>query len=484
MEKYNLVVVGAGSAGLVVAVGAAGLGARVALVESGKMGGDCLNYGCVPSKTLVAIARAAKQAGALTGKSAADFPEFSWPAVAGRVQAAIDAIAPHDSVERIESLGIEVFAGRGRLASPTRVEVELTDGTSRALQGKSLVIATGSSPAVPPVPGLKEAGYLTNETVFTMPELPRRMLVMGGGAIGCDLGQCLARLGAEVTLVEMLPSILNQEDPDVSREVGRAMETDGMRIVTDRRVARVELENGGKKIFLAEVSGRGEREESLVVDAILVAAGRQPNVRHLGLENAGVAFGKKGVQVNRRLQTSIASVYACGDVAGPYLFTHMANQQARVVIQNAMFPLKTRIDYRVVPWCIFSDPEVARVGLNETEAGKQGVPYRVTLVPFSGIDRAVCEQDTRGFLKVLTPPGRDDILGVSLVGSHAGELIHEMVLAMQERIGLNRLAKMVHVYPTRAEILRRAADERRKAGFTPRLQSMFRSYLGWRRRGR
>ena len=482
MEKFNVVIIGGGSAGLMVAAGAAGLGAKAALVEARKMGGDCLNFGCVPSKTLISAANLASSMARGGQGIGAGRPDFSWGSVAGRVQSAIDAIAPHDSVERFEGLGVEVFLGRGKLLSPTRVEVTFEDGSSRTLDARSIVIATGSSPAVPPIPGLEESGYLTNETVFTVGAQPRRLLVLGGGPIGSELAQSFARLGSQVTLVELLPRILPREDADAAEEVARAMREDGVELLTETRVARVEREGGVKRALLQAVNGSGGLERSVEVDDILVATGRKLNLAGLGLEEAGLDYDGTGVRVNRRLATSARSVFACGDVVGSHLFTHMAGQQARVVIQNALLPFKARMDYRVVPWCTFTDPELARVGLSEAEAEAGGIPYRAIRIPFADIDRAACEGDTRGFLKVLTPPGRDVILGASLVGAHAGDLIHEIVLAMQARIGLNGLARMIHIYPTRAEIFRRVGDEARKAGFTPRLQRLFKAYLRWKRR--
>ncbi|MCZ6628832.1 MAG: FAD-dependent oxidoreductase [SAR324 cluster bacterium] len=472
METYNLVVIGAGSGGLMVAAGAAGLGARVALVEKHKMGGDCLNYGCVPSKALLSRAR---HAAALPPASR---PE--WAGVSAQVQSVIDGIAPHDSVERFTSLGVDVLLGSGRLESPRRVGVELNGGGSRTLNARSVVIATGSAPARPTIPGLAEAGYITNEEVFSMPELPNRLLVLGAGAIGVELGQGLARLGAQVTLIELLPQLLPREDQDGARVVAAALERDGVRLLCGRRVLRVEKQGTAKRVIYREESPGGG-EQAVEVDEVLVAVGRSLNVEGLGLEAAGVDYDSGGIKVNARMQTSARPVYACGDVVGRSLFTHTANQQARVIIQNALLPFKTRMDERVLPYCVFTDPELAAVGLNETAARERGIPYRLIKVPLAQIDRAACEGETEGFLKILTPPGKDAILGATLVCAHAGELIHELALAMQARLGLGRIAGMVHAYPTRAEIIRRAADEARKASFTPTLQRLFSAYLRWRR---
>ena len=482
MERYNLVVIGGGSAGLVVAAGAAGLGTRVALVERGPMGGDCLNYGCVPSKALLRSAKAAVQPRDARFGVAAASPAVRWPDVAARVQSVIAAIAPHDSVERFRSLGVDVVQGTGRLASPHRVEVQLNAGGTRALEAKALVLATGSAPLVPPVPGLAEAGCLTNETVFTHPALPRRLCVLGGGPIGLELGQAFARLGSRVTVVEMLPRILPREDADAAEVVARSLRADGIDLRTGRQAVRVERGPAGKRVLCRPAGQADAPEEAIEVDEILVAVGRRASLEGLGLEALGVATERGRLKVDARLRTSVRSIYACGDCVGPFQFTHMANQQARVVIQNALLPFKARMDYRVVPWCTFTDPELARVGLSEDEARERGTPYRTITVPLAEMDRAVCDGVTEGFLKILTPPGRDDILGAMLVGAHAGELLHEIVLAMQARLRLRDIATTVHMYPTLAEIFRRAGDESRKAGFTPRIRRIFAAYLRWQRR--
>ena len=482
MERYNLVVIGAGSAGLVVAAGAAGLGARVALVERGKMGGDCLNYGCVPSKALLRSAKAAAQPRRTGLGVAAAAPVADWSRVAARVQAVVDAIAPHDSVERFESLGVEVLQGTGRLLSPHAVDVRLAAGGTRTLQARAVVLATGSGPLVPPIPGLAEAGYLTNETVFTHPTLPRRLCVLGGGPIGLELGQAFARLGAQVTVVEMLPRILPREDADAAAVVAQALAADGIALRTGTQAVRVEGGPGARRVICRASGDAAAPEEALEVDEILVAVGRRGTLEGLGLEALGVATAQGRIRVDGRMRTSVRSIYACGDAVGPYQFTHMANAQARVVIQNALLPVQARMDYRVVPWCTFTDPELARVGLNEDDARAQGVPCRAITIPFSAMDRAVCDGETAGFLKVLTPPGRDTILGATLVGAHAGELLHELVLAMHARLRLRDLAATIHIYPTLAEVFRRAGDEARKASFTPRLQRILAAYLRWRRR--
>lgn len=483
MDRYNLIVLGGGSGGLMVAAGAAGLGARVALVEAGTMGGECLNTGCIPSKALLRSAHTAwTKRSALHGLPAAPV-ETSWAAVAARVQGVIRAIAPHDSAERFTALGVEVVQGRGRLVSATGIEVALNGGGTRRLEGKALVLATGSSPAVPPIASLRQAGYLTNETVFEALAhfdrlaQPPRIAVLGGGPIGVELAQALARLGAKVTVLEALGRLLPREDADAAEIVTAALREDGIEVLTATRAVGVQDLAACRRV---EVDGQ-EGRRSLDVDQILVATGRVPNVEGLGLEEAGVAYDKGGVTVDDRMRTTSPSVYACGDVAGPYLFTHMANQQARTVIQNALFPVPTRMDYRAVPWCTFTDPELAQVGPTEEQARERGIPARTLRVNFADVDRAVCDGEPRGFLKVLTPPARDDILGATLVGAHAGELIHEILAAMRGRLRLRDLAGMVHIYPTLAEAFRRLGDESRKASFTPALQGWVRRYLAWQR---
>ena len=480
MEQYNLVVIGGGSGGLMVAAGAAGLGARVALVEHGAMGGECLNTGCVPSTALIRSATTAALLRAGAHAMAPAAPAFDWAGVMGRVRRVIDTIAPHDSVERFRSLGVEVFQGRGRLASPRQVDVMLNEGGAVSLAARAVVVATGSRALVPPVPGLAEAGYLTNESVFDLPHRPRRLAVIGGGPIGCELGQAFARLGSQVTLVEM-ERLLPREDADAAQVVAESMARDGMTLHPQTLVAAVEHTPAGKRLRLEPRGDQGHAGE-VEVDEILVAAGRRLNLDDLGLEVAGVSHSPKGIVVDAHLRTTAPGVYACGDVAGPYLFTHMANQQARVVIQNALLPIKARIDYRAVPWCTFTAPELARVGLNELDAQAARTPYRTITVPYADVDRMVCDDAREGFLKVLTPPGRDDILGATMVGAHAGELIHEIVLAMQAGLRLRDIANTIHIYPTMAEIFRRAGDESRKAGFTPRMQRLLAGYLRWARR--
>jgi pyruvate/2-oxoglutarate dehydrogenase complex dihydrolipoamide dehydrogenase (E3) component len=477
---YNVVVIGAGTAGLVTAAGTAGLGGRVALVEKHRMGGDCLNYGCVPSKALIKSSRAAdlmRHAGRYA-LGPVGF-EVDYGRVARRVKALRARIEPHDSVERFEGLGVDVFQGEARLESPHSVLVG-----GRTLKTRHIVLATGARPGVPDIPGLLEAGYLTNETVFERDAHPGRLLVLGGGPIGCELAQAMARLGAQVTLVDRGPQILHREDPDVADLLKARLEEDGVRILLGARVEAIAAAAGGARTARIR---RGSEPLEVAADTILVAAGRRPNVEGLGLEKAGVAFTPRGVIVDKYLRTSQPNVYAAGDVCGPYQFTHFAEHQARVVVRNILLsPLlgigRARAEDRVVPWTTFTDPEIARVGLNETEADRRGVACDVHRFPFSELDRAILESDETGFVKVIAARGRDTILGASVAGPGAGEIIHELVLAMRERIGLSRLSSMIHVYPTLSQAAQRVADACMKTRLTPRARRLFSRLYSWQRR--
>jgi pyruvate/2-oxoglutarate dehydrogenase complex dihydrolipoamide dehydrogenase (E3) component len=471
--NYNVVVIGGGTAGLVTAAGTAGLGGRVALIERNRMGGDCLNTGCVPSKALIASARMvenfrrADRWGLEGGE-----PRFDFDRVMARMRERRARIAPNDSQERFESLGVDVFGGAARFVSSHEVEVD-----GRRLRATNFVIAAGSRAGVPPIEGLKDVAYYTNETVFDeLAGRPERMMVLGGGPIGCELGQAFARLGVRVTIVEVLPRILEKEDPDAAALVQRALEAEGVRVVTGARVRRASSEG---RIVRLELEG-GERLEA---EALLVAAGRVPNVDGLGLEAAGVAFdAKKGIAVNEHLQTSQPHIYAAGDIAGSYQFTHVADHQARTVVRNVLTPwLKAKVDYSALPWCTYTDPEVARVGLNETEAKQKEVAHEVWLQPFDEVDRAVVESQEEGFAKVLTARGTDRILGATIVGERAGDLIHELVLAMRHSIGLKAISSTIHAYPTFAEVTRKAADRYQKSRLTPRARRLF-DWLYRRRR--
>jgi pyruvate/2-oxoglutarate dehydrogenase complex dihydrolipoamide dehydrogenase (E3) component len=461
---YNVVVVGAGTAGLVTAAGTAGLGGRVALIERHRMGGDCLNTGCVPSKALIASARRAQQAreGHRWGLEDQE-PRFRFEDVMERLRARRAALAPNDSQERFESLGVDVFRGEARFVSPHEVEV----GGQR-LRGRNFVIASGSRAALPPVDGLAEARPFTNETIFDeLRERPARMIVIGGGPIGCELGQAFGRLGVKVTILEALPRLLDKEDEDAATLVRRQLEAEGVRVFTAARVRRVSRRGGQTTV---------EREdgEPLEAEALLVAAGRRPNVEGLGLEAAGVAFDAKGVPVNAHLQTSQPHIYAAGDVTGGLQFTHLADHHARTVVRNVLLPwIKARVDTAVLPWCTYTSPEVARVGLNESEARRQGVPCDVWVQPMGEVDRAILEDEEAGFAKVLTETGSDRILGVTLVAERAGDLVHEFVVAMKAGVGLKGVSSTIHAYPTFAEVARKAADRYQKSRLTPRTRRLF-----------
>jgi pyruvate/2-oxoglutarate dehydrogenase complex dihydrolipoamide dehydrogenase (E3) component len=471
-------VIGGGTAGLVTAAGTAGLGGRVALIEKHRMGGDCLNTGCVPSKALIASARAAHTIGHASrwglhpAATTADVwlrdraPEFALEEVMERVRERRAAIAPHDSQERFESLGVDVFRGAAHFVSPQEVVV----GDVR-LRGASFVIATGSRAALPPVEGLAEVRPYTNETIFDdLRARPDGMIILGGGPIGCELGQAFARLGVRVTVVQSAQRILEKEDPDVADVVRRAMEADGVTLHTSAKARRVTRASGRVRLEVATPAG----DEILEAEALLVAAGRLPNVEDLGLDQAGVAFSKKGVTVDAHLRTSQPHIYAAGDVAGGPQFTHVADHHARIVVRNILTPLlKAKADARVLPWCTFTSPEVGRVGLSETEAKKAGVPHDVWTQPLSEVDRAVVESESEGFAKVITEKGSDRILGATIVAERGGDLIHEIVVAMRAGVGLKDLSGTIHAYPTYAELARRTADRYQKSRLTPRAKALF-----------
>lgn len=471
--RYNVVVLGGGTAGLVTAAGTAGLGGRVALIERHKMGGDCLNYGCVPSKALIASAHAIQMI-----RRAEDFglrkmePQFDFREVFERMRERRAKIAPNDSQERFESLGVDVFRGEARFLSPHEVEVN-----GQRLRAKNFVIATGGRPMIPPVPGLRETSPFTNETIFDdLKEKPNSLLVIGGGPIGCELSQAFQRLGVQVTLLENGPQILSNEDPDVAAFVEKRLEAEGIRLIYCAGAKSIERRNGRvhATIMLKPPCDPGRELLEVEADHVLVAAGRTPNVEGLGLEAAGVRFNKAGIEVNEFLQTSQPHIYAAGDVAGPYQFTHMADFQARTVIRNILMPfLKSKMDYAVVPWSTYLDPEVAHVGLNEVNARKKGVEYDQYAQSMDDVDRAVVADESEGFAKVITAKGSDQILGVTLVGAHAGDLIHEFVLAMKYGLGLGKIAATIHAYPTLAEVARKLGDQYNRTRLTPFAKKVF-----------
>jgi len=477
--ERNLVVIGGGAGGLVTAYIAAAVKAKVTLVEQHKMGGDCLNTGCVPSKTLIRSAKflsqiaRAKEFGIHTAHA-----EFDFADMMERVQRVVHAIEPHDSVERYTRLGVEVIEGAARIVSPWEVEIACHDGTTRRLTTRSMVIAAGGRPFVPPISGLEDVGYLTSDTVWALRELPKRLLVLGGGPIGAELAQAFARFGARVTLVQQGPRILNREDPDVSELVMQRFRAEGIEVRVDHKAMKFTVDNG-EKILIAEHAGR---EVRIPFDAVLVAVGRVANLTGYGLEELGVKTSRT-IDTNTFLQTNYPNIYAVGDVAGPFQFTHTAAHQAWYAAVNALFdPLrKFKADYSVIPSATFVDPEVARVGLNEQEAKEKGIPFETSRYDLSDLDRAIVDSDTLGFVKVLTVPGRDTILGVTLVGEHAGDLIAEYVLAMKHGIGLNKILGTIHIYPTLAEANKYAAGVWKKAHAPQKLLRWVERFHAWRR---
>jgi pyruvate/2-oxoglutarate dehydrogenase complex dihydrolipoamide dehydrogenase (E3) component/uncharacterized membrane protein YdjX (TVP38/TMEM64 family) len=477
--ERNLVVIGAGAGGLVCAYIAAAVKARVTLVEGHRMGGDCLNYGCVPSKALIRsakMARQLKQAHELGVSGARGQVDFA--AVMRRVHAVIRDIEPHDSVQRYAGLGVEVLQGHARITSPWTVEVTTAEGARRTLSTRNIVIAAGASPLVPPIPGLEEAGYLTSETVWGLTERPGRLVVLGGGPVGCELAQSFARLGSAVTLVETLPRLLSREDPEVSDLVAESLRADGVRLLTGHRALRVAVADGEKRL----VAKAGDVEVTIPFDELLCAVGRNPRVTGYGLEELGIPLTpRKTVQTNAYLQTIYPNIYAVGDVAGPYQFTHAAAHQAWYATVNALFGRLRRFkaDYRVIPWATFTDPEVARVGLSETEAKEQGIAYELTRYGIDDLDRAIADGTAHGFVKVLTVPGKDRILGVTIVGEHAADLLAEYVLAMKHALGLNKILGTIHIYPTLAEANRYAAGEWRRANAPRRLLRWAEKFHAW-----
>ena len=453
----NLVVIGAGSGGLVAALIAATVKAKVTLIERHRMGGDCLNTGCVPSKSLL---RSAKILGYMGRAKEFGFKrasvEFTFADVMQRVQRIIKTIEPNDSVERYTGLGVDCIMGDATITSPYRVRVN-----DREITTRNIILATGGEPFVPPIPGLAEAGYYTSDTVWELRELPSRLVVLGGGPIGCELAQAFSRLGASVTMVERNPHLLMREDRDAVELIQAQFAAEGISILTHSHALRVETE-GTEKSLVCEHAGA---EVSVPFDALLVAVGRKPNTASLGLEQVGVSLGERGaVEVDEYLRTSIPNIYACGDVIAPYQFTHTASHEAWYASVNALFsPFRRfKADYSVIPWTTFTDPEVARVGLNEQEAERQGIPVEVTRYNLEDLDRAIADEEGRGCVKVLTPPGKDRILGATIVGHHAGELLTEFILAMKWGLGLNKIMSTIHVYPTLTEANKYAASTWRK----------------------
>jgi pyruvate/2-oxoglutarate dehydrogenase complex dihydrolipoamide dehydrogenase (E3) component/uncharacterized membrane protein YdjX (TVP38/TMEM64 family) len=479
----NLVVIGAGAAGLVSSFIAATVKAKVTLVEASKMGGDCLNYGCVPSKALIKSARVAQQMReaetyGLTGSE----PHFSFKAVMQRVHEIIAAVEPHDSVERYIGLGVDVVQGHARIVDPWTVEIRRHDGEVQRLTTRAIIIAAGAEPIVPPLPGIDDAGFVTSDTLWEefarLENIPARIVLLGGGPVGSELAQAFARLGAQVTQVQRGPHILPREDADVSDIARTAQEASGVRVLTGHAALRCELADGEKRIIVED----GGEERAIAFDALIVAAGRKARLSGYGLEELGIDTDRT-VITDDHLATIYPNIFAAGDVAGPYQFTHTAAHQAWYASVNALFGQfrKFKADYRVIPWTTFIDPEIARVGLNEMEAHDKGIPHEVTIYPMHELDRAIAESATKGFVKVLTVPGKDRILGVTIVGEHAGELLAEYVLAMKHNLGLNKIMGTIHTYPTMAEANKYAAGEWKRKHAPEGLLKWAQRYHRWRR---
>ncbi|MGI9216978.1 MAG: FAD-dependent oxidoreductase [Hydrogenophaga sp.] len=479
----NLIVIGAGAGGLVSAYIAAVVKAKVTLIEAHKMGGDCLNYGCVPSKALIKSATVAHQMRHASHYGLSDAtPTFSFKAVMQRIHDVIKAIEPHDSVERYTGLGVEVLQGYAKLVNPWTVEIALNGGGTQRLTARSIVIAAGARPFVPPLPGLDEVGYVTSDTLWDafvqLDEVPKRLVVLGGGPIGCELAQSFARLGSQVTQVEMGPRIMVREDEEVSALAKASLQADGVAVLTGHKALRCEVVNGEKTLVVEH----GGAEQRIGFDQLICAVGRVARLTGYGLEELGIPTNRT-VETNEYLQTVYPNIYAAGDVAGPYQFTHVAAHQAWYAAVNALFGdfKQFKADHSVIPWATFIAPEVARVGLNEQEAKEKGIPYEVTKYGIDDLDRAIADSEAHGFVKVLTVPGKDRILGVTIVGTHAGDLLAEYVLAMKHGLGLNKILGTIHTYPTLAEANKYVAGEWKRAHQPHRLLAWVKQYHDWRR---
>ena len=476
----NLVVIGAGAGGLVTAYIASAVKAKVTLIEKNKMGGDCLNTGCVPSKALIRSAKLLSQI-----SRSAEFgiknasADFDFSEIMERIQRVIKQIEPHDSIERYRELGVDVVIGTAKILSPWQVEV-ITENGVKIITTRSIVIAAGARPFVPPISGLDEVGYLTSETIWHLRKQPKRLIVLGGGPIGCELAQSFARLGCKVTQVEMLPRIMMREDADVAAMVMAKFRQEGLQVLVDHTAKQFVVEKK-QKILIAEHKGQLIR---LVFDEVLLAIGRVANVTGYGVEEMAIELSaRKTIAVNGFQETNYPNIYACGDVAGPYQFTHTAAHQAWYVAVNALFGRfkKFKTDYSVIPWATFIDPEVARVGLNEQEAKEQGIAYEVSLYGLDDLDRAIADSEAQGFIKVLTVPKKDKILGVTIVGEHAGDLISEYVLAMKHNLGLNKVLATIHIYPTMAEANKQVAGVWKRQHPPKMLLKWVERYHRWQR---
>jgi pyruvate/2-oxoglutarate dehydrogenase complex dihydrolipoamide dehydrogenase (E3) component/uncharacterized membrane protein YdjX (TVP38/TMEM64 family) len=479
----NLLVIGAGSGGLVSALIAAAVKSKVTLVEGHKMGGDCLNFGCVPSKALIRSARLAhhiKHADQFGVRNAQGTVDFK--AVMQRVHGVIKAIEPHDSVERFTGLGVDVVKGYATLKSPWEVSIQREDGGAQTLTAKSIIIATGAAPFVPPIPGLEQAGYYTSDTLWDLQNLPERLCILGGGPIGCELAQAFARLGSHVTMVEMAERVMIREDEDAASLVAQALRDDGVTILTSHKAVRVEgTRESPEKRLIAQANGQ---EVKVEFDALLCAVGRSARVKGYGLEALGIRLtARKTIETDAYLRTSMPNIYAVGDVASPYQFTHTAAHEAGFATLSGLFGRfkSFKADYSVIPWVTFTEPEVARVGLSELQAKSQQVPYEVTHYGIDDLDRAIADGVAHGFIKVLTVPGKDKILGVTIVGDHAGEILPEYVLAMKHGLGLNKILNTIHAYPTMAETNKYVAGVWRRAHAPQGLLKWVEKYHAWER---
>ena len=473
-SRYNLVVIGGGTAGLVSAVGAAGLGAKVALIERHFMGGDCLNVGCVPSKAIIRAARAvaAVREAAEFGVHVPAGVTADFGKVMERMRRLRADISPHDSAQRFTELGVDVFLGAGQFTGPDSIEVG-----GQTLHFAKAVIATGARAAAPPIPGLKDIPYLTNETLFNLTELPRRLGIVGAGPVGCEMAQSFARFGSEVYLVEAEHGILPREDRDAAEIVRAAMQRDGVKLLCCGKDLKLARDPAGIRL---QVASHGEGYDVLV-DQLLVAVGRAPNVEGLGLETAGVAFDRKGVQVNDRLQTTNPRIYACGDICSPYQFTHAADFMARIVIQNSLFKGRAKASSLIIPWATYTSPEVAHVGLYEKDAKTKGIALDTFTQEMSKVDRAILDGETEGFVRVHVRKGTDEIVGASVVATHAGDLIGELTLAMKGKLGLKTIGATIHPYPTQADGIRKTGDLYNRTRLTPFVKNLMHRWLTWQR---
>lgn len=479
----NLVVIGAGAGGLVTSYIAAAVKAKVTLVEAGEMGGDCLNYGCVPSKAIIKTAKVANQMHHADSYGLEPVtPAMSFKRVMARVHEVIAAIAPNDSVERYTSLGVDVVKGYAKIIDPWTVEIKKNDGGTQTLTTKNIVVATGAAPFIPELPGIEQSGYVTSDTLWTkfaeLEDAPKRLIVLGGGPIGCELAQAFSRIGSDVTQVERAPRLMGREDTDVAEYAESVLRESGVNVLTSHDALRFEQQDGEKVLVVAKEGV----ESTITYDEVIVAVGRKARLHGFGLEDLGIQFDRT-IETDEYLQTLMPNIFAAGDVVGPYQFTHVAAHQAWYAAVNALFGTfkKFKVDYRVIPWTTFIDPEVARVGINERDAAEQDIDVEVTRYEFAELDRAVAESARKGFIKVLTPPGKDKILGVTIVSEHAGDLLAEFVIAMKHDLGLNKILGTIHAYPTWAEGAKYAAGNWKRANAPEKLLSYVEKFHTWRR---